>query len=386
MTPSYIASDKCMNSAGFRIAATVIAIFAFVTSASTARGDERARRYTFSWLLTGEAVLMPRGGTTRGAAVKLVTAPSREWLALQEPGVGKFERDRRAILAMAGSYRTTFDFLETVGFTVGYAPTEPYQSWATEHIKVIEDRGDFVSLQHLLVMSLVDETGAVQGPFVMKHWRQDWQFEDQDLHTYRGRDVWERRRVPEDAAHGRWSQAVFQVDDSPRYEALGEWVHQAGYSVWTSENTWRPLPRREFSVRDDYDVLSGINRHTILPTGWVQEEDNVKVALPGVDPPATGERHLARELGVNRYERLAEFDTSAGERYWSNTAEFWNGVRAAWTELLALRERIELVGEQSEEPLWAHMLGFAQQLDDGAPYDAATADRFVADRLADYVR
>ena len=26
-----------------------------------------------------------------------------------------------------------------------------------------------------------------------------------------------------------------------------------------------PLPRREFSVRDDYDLLVGVNRHTITP-------------------------------------------------------------------------------------------------------------------------
>lgn len=359
---------------------------ALVCRPAKVAAEDVPHRYTFSWQLQDDAKLVPRGGTTRGSAVRLATTPSAAWLALQEPGVDRFERDRRAILAMAGSYRTTFDFLETVGFTPGYEPVAPYQSWATEHVEVIEDRGDFISLQHLLVMSFVDEAGKVQGPFVTKHWRQDWRFEDRDLHTYRGRDVWERKRVTETASLGRWSQAVFQVDDSPRYEALGEWVHEAGYSVWTSESTWRPLPRREFSVRDDYDVLAGINRHTILPTGWVQEEDNLKVALPRPDTPAGGARHLARELGVNRYERLAEFDASAGERYWRNTAAFWSVVRAQWLDLTARRDRIEIAGEQSGEPLWAHMLGYAQRLDEGAAYDAAEAERFVADTLSRYVQ
>jgi len=44
------------------------------------------------------------------------------------------------------------------------------------------------------------------------------------------------------------------------------------HSTWHSENTWWPLPRREFSVRNDYNVLSGSNRHTITPTGWVQND------------------------------------------------------------------------------------------------------------------
>jgi hypothetical protein len=69
------------------------------------------------------------------------------------------------------------------------------------------------------------------------------------------------------------------VDDSPRYAARGRWQHAAGVSTWISDETWRPLPRREFSVRKDYDVLVGTNRHTITPTGWVQEENNVKLAL-----------------------------------------------------------------------------------------------------------
>jgi len=41
---------------------------------------------------------------------------------------------------------------------------------------VIEDGPDFISNQLVLAMEFVDEEG--EGPFSMKHWRQDWRYED----------------------------------------------------------------------------------------------------------------------------------------------------------------------------------------------------------------
>src|SRR5690606_17374812 len=342
-----------------------------LASLAVANADER--RYTFSWPFTSDSEMRPRGGTTRGPAVELAEAPSAEWLAVQEPGIDKLERDRRAILAMAGEFRTTFDFLETVGFTPEFEPDRPYQSWATEYVYVLEDRGDFISLQHLIVMQYVDRDGNVQGPFVQKHWRQDWTYEDTDLHVYAGRNRWERRTVaPKDAA-GRWSQAVFQVDDSPRYEALGEWLHDGNYSAWTSEPTWRPLPRRESTVRDDYEVLFGTNRHTITPTGWVQEEDNLKMRLGADGRPAERDRYLSRELGVARYERIVGFDFSAGRRYAERAGPFWADVRTVWGELFAARDAIELADEVDGRPLFEPLFGFAEELYSGREYEPRAA-------------
>ena len=270
-----------------------------------------ARQYTFSWPFKPGDEMRPRGGTTKGAPITLATEPSEAWRAIQAPGIDKFERDRRAILAMAGAYRTTFDFIETVGFKPGFHPSRPYQSWGTEYIYVIEDSGGLIRLQHLIVMFVADEAGKVQGPFVQKHWRQDWRYEAGDLHVYAGRNQWRRDRRDEASVRGRWTQAVFQVDDSPRYEAVGEWVHEGSYSAWTSETTWRPLPRREETVRSDYQVLMGTNRHTITPTGWVQEEDNLKLVLDADGKPSADVPYLSREVGVNRYEHIVGFQSSA---------------------------------------------------------------------------
>jgi len=350
--------------------------------AVSACADEQARQYTFSWPFTAADEMRPRGGTTTGPDVDLAEEPSPQWEALREPGLSPFERDRRAILAMAGEYRTTFDFIETVGFTPGYTPSRPYQSWATEYVFVLEDAGDFISLQHVIAMLYVDSDGNVQGPFVQKHWRQDWRYQDTSLHVYAGLGRWRRVELDPEAVAGRWSQAVYQVDDSPRYEALGEWVHESNYSAWTSDETWRPLPRRESSVRNDYDVLVGTNRHTITPTGWVQEEDNLKVDL-GED----GERKavLAREVGLNRYERIVGFDFSAVEEYWERTAPFWSDVRAAWQEIYRESSEFELAERADGAELFVPMFEYAERLSAGADYDPEDSRRFVQETLERYV-
>ena len=44
---------------------------------------------------------------------------------------------------------------------------------------------------------------------------------------------------------GRWSQTVWQVDDSPRYGGWGQFEVQGGIRRWRSNWTWRPLARRD---------------------------------------------------------------------------------------------------------------------------------------------
>ena len=319
-------------------------------------------RYTFSWNFDTESDLRPRGGTTTGADVTLAPSPSESWKALQRPYQSKFEKDRAAILAMAGEYRASFDFIETLGFYEDYKPTRPYQSWGTEYIFVVEDRGDFISLQHVLVMMMKTADGGVTEPYVVKHWRQDWTYEDSSINTYVGNRTWRSEEVPEEQRKGNWSQAVFQVDDSPRYESIGRWVHARGLSSWMSQETWRPLPRREFSVRDDYDVLIGTNRHTITLNGWSQEEDNLKVVTGESISRAKDGKLLpdyevrGREVGFNRYERIIDFDFQPAKRYWEKTAYFWSKVRERWKSVMENQTTHSLTNEGRNSFLMGAMI------------------------------
>jgi len=340
------------------------------------------QRYTFSWPLQSDDARRPRGGTTRGPTPTLEQDVHPGWVALQEEGLSRFERDRRAILAMAGRYQVTFDFLELYSLDPAYTELDvPYQSWATETVYVVEDEGDFISLQHIMVL-FFEVDGKTVGPAVTKHWRQDWRYEDTDLRVFRGRGRFERARIDLEEARGAWSQAVFQVDDAPRYEALGRWRHDGNRSVWESDPTWRPLPRREFSVRKDYQALVGVNRHVITPRGWIHEQRNAKRVLPS-DGPDDSPRYLSQEIGLNRYLRIQDHDFSAGDAYWEETADYWRAVRDAWQELFLTHDTIEVLGEvDGKKRFVAFFEGAAEFAEDP---DEATLTSDVRSLLDRYV-
>jgi len=357
----------------------------FLTGCASKNNPAPEKRYLFSWQYSENDDMSPRGGVTTGAQVTLDKTPDADWIALQQPGISKYERDRKAILAMEGIYRVTFDFIETVPLRTPYKVDRPYQSWATEYIKVIEDTGDFISLQHILVMYYVDENGETQGPFVAKHWRQDWTYEDDEILEYAGNNTWRKVYPSESDRKGKWSQAVYQVDDTPRYEALGEWEFDGNYARWTSDETWRPLPRREFSVRDDYNVLSGVNRVIITPTGWVHEQDNVKLVVDENGKPISSYPYLSKEVGLNRYENIKDFDYSAAVEYWEATTPFWQDVRNAWSEVIDSNSPLVLRSSYKDHKLYEYLFEYADEIKKTGVYDSKDGSQFATETIGKFV-
>jgi hypothetical protein len=329
--------------------------------ACAAHAAENPSRYTFSWLIEGSA-LKPRGGTTQGAPVALDTADSAEWKSLQEKNLSPVERDRRAILAMSGTYRVTFDFLEVAPFVNGAKPSAPYQSWGTEKVYVDRNEPRFISLVHILEMRVVQADGKISDPMVVKHWRQDWRHEPTHIVEYKGLERWKRRALTSAEVAGAWSQTVYQVDESPRYASLGRWQHNPSFSTWLSGDTWRPLPRREWSVRDDYQALLGTNRHTVIPTGWLQEENNLKTVLDAQRRIPDAAPHLAREYGVARYERIKDADFAAADRYYERTKEFWERVRGKWEHVFAKQGAVTLKGPVDKLGLFQPLFARADEI------------------------
>ncbi|QRO01242.1 hypothetical protein JRI60_20530 [Archangium violaceum] len=254
------------------------------------------------------------------------------------------ERDRAAILQMAGNYRVGFAFDETVGLSEGYTLHEPYRAKATEWVEVLEDTPRRISLQHVLVTERDGKRST------LKHWRQDWTFEDTTLLEFRGHRTWERRVLAPHEVTCTWSQAVYEVDDGPRYEGYGRWTHAHGVSAWQSEESWRPLPRREYTKRSDYDVLVTTNRHALTPTGWVHEQDSLKVVL-GPNPHA-----LAREHGLNVYTRQpADAASTEASTAWKQTQGFWSEVRDEWRTLFQSHPRFTLRDSVEGKPRYEHL-------------------------------
>ena len=342
-------------------------------------------RFTFSWPISDGCEDKPRGGTSKGAKVEFATDLRPEWLKLQEVGLAKFERDRRAILAMQGGYKVNFDFLETVGYAQDYIKDRPYQSWGTEYVYVIEDSGNFISLQHVMVMRFEKEDGTVSEPMVMKHWRQDWTYEDNTLLEYSHDRIWQVRKLKDDDVKGAWSQAVFQVDDSPRYESFGAWEHNSSFSTWISEKTRRPLPRREYSVRDDYDLLEGFNRHTVTNSGWVQEEENWKLVVTDNGVADDAFPYVAKEEGLARYRLIKNFDFSEGDKYLDTTLAVWTTVRDRWQRIITESESVSLHESVDGKPMFIPLFNIADQFSNGE-VDEKTAKQKVNEVIDSYLK
>jgi hypothetical protein len=265
------------------------------------------------------------------AAILLLLSAAALAPAVDARDTAKFELDRKAILAMAGEFEVKFRFDETVALRAGYELRHD-KSGGFETVIVAEDAGRRIVLQHILV--------SKDGEHVVKHWRQDWTYEDRELREFAGGRIWKARRLPAAETRGAWTQAVYEVNDGPRYESVGRWVHDGVYSSWQSAPTWRPLPRREYSTRKDYDVLLAVNRQAVTPWGWVHEQDNTKWDRADT----SGHPYIARELGVNEYRRVTDFDFAPAHAYFERTRGYWSGVRAEWQRVLSGSRPVEVAG------------------------------------------
>ncbi|MEP7371146.1 MAG: DUF6607 family protein [Nitrosospira sp.] len=261
---------------------------------------------------------------TACAGKSYLTKPdSSSYPAVESPVAGcsaderPFDCDRRAILAMLGGYQVKFNFDETVVLKPGYERRKPKRSTGFESVVLVEDAGGRISLQHILVMG---------GGAVTKHWRQDWIYESPRHWAYVGNQRFEQRERDAATIPGTWTQLVYEVNDAPRYSGNGKWNHKYGVSTWTSDRSWRPLPRREYTTRNDYQLINTENRHTITPQGWAHEQDSTKVMRAEDGKDAV----LVREFGFNDYQRIEGYDFEPALAYWKSTSEFWSAIRARW--------------------------------------------------------
>ncbi|RFN60356.1 DUF6607 family protein [Marixanthomonas ophiurae] len=250
----------------------------------------------------------------------------------------KQEKDREAIKNMCGCYEVTFNFTETFEYVEDstYIPSKTKIAGGLEWAELIEDKDDKVSIQHLLIV------GPPNQPHIVKHWRQDWEYENTDLYLFNGDNQWTYTKKPKSDVKGQWTQKVFQVDDSPRYEGSATWVHVDGKSYWENTTT-APLPRREYTQRSDYNVTMRGNRHEITDFGWIHDQDNEKI----VRKEGAEDVVIAKEKGYNVYKKVDDSKCKAAQDWWKEHQDKWATVRAKWDNVfgkdedLALKEKVD---------------------------------------------
>lgn len=283
-------------------------------------------------------------------------------------GQNKKEQDRQAILKLQGCYKVEFSFAET------FSPKKDYEyhndrkyETAIELVKLVENSENKVVLQHLLI---------VNDTMIIKHWRQDWLFENTALLVYdkkeNGAESWINTTISADKAKGTWTQKVFQVDDSPRYEGYGTWVHVDGRSFWQSKAD-APLPRREHTKRDDYNVTGRFSHIEILNDGWVLNQDNDKILRE------TGKKEvlIAQEKGIERFIH-GDFNCKSAEKYWDKTQDFWAIVREVWTEKLA-KGKVELTVFKNGAVIYMRMFDLCDKVSTGKKIDVKKVRAQIAE-------
>jgi hypothetical protein len=114
-------------------------------------------------------------------------------------------------------------------------------------------------------------------------------------------------------------------------------VHVDGKSYW--ENTTdAPLPRREYTQRNDYNVTVRGNRHEMTGDGWIHEQDNKKV----IRGEGKDDVILAEEKGYNTYVKVNDSKCQAAQDWWIENHELWSNVRDSWDEIFEEGQDIEL--------------------------------------------
>ena len=277
---------------------------------------------------------------------KLVLGSLLLFLAISINAQSKKTKDQNAIKEMCGCFEVTFNFAETFNYSKDstYKPSETKVDKGLEWAGLITDDNNKISIQHLL------QVGNPAEPMIIKHWRQDWLYENTDFYMFNGDNNWIFEQKDKKNVKKQWTQKVYQVDDSPRYEGSGSWVHVDGKSYWENTTT-APLPRREYTKRSDYNITLRGNRQEITDYGWVHDQDNSKI----IREAGKDDVVLANEKGYNTYKRVADSRCKAAADWWIANNNKWQLVRNKWDEVYSRNTNLTLETKVDNKPLYKHL-------------------------------
>jgi hypothetical protein len=251
--------------------------------------------------------------------------------------------ERKAILSMAGTYDVSFEFLETFAPDSNYKFYPRYHAKAKEMVIVTVNSEDRISLNHFLL---------VEDSMVVKPWRQDWIYENTSFLEYKGHNVWVKNTVPKKEVKGTWTQKVFQIDESPRYEAYGRFVKENNEMVWTAITCSSPLPRRELLKRSDYSIIKRRSRIVIGHDYWYLEQDNQKMDSGTL---------LCNEKGMEYFKR-SSFDSTHIVKWWNKNEKVWRYIAEEWNSLIKENNNFRLSGTLIATDYQQEVFGFIRKI------------------------
>lgn len=281
----------------------------------------------------------------------------------------KKKQDVAAIKEMCGCYKVRFNFAETFAPDRRYEFHKNYKSKGLEWVQLVEEGKNKVSLQHLLI---------VAPKTIVKHWRQDWIYQNTDFYTYDKDNSWKYKALSKKDVKGQWSQKVYQVDGSLRYEGSSSWVHVDGRHFW--ENTAdSPLPRREYSKRKDYNLMVRTNRQELTPEGWVHEQDNDKVIRS-----EKGDKLLAQEKGWNSYTKVDDSECKDAQDWWAKNKQYWSDVREVWDQVFASKETLTFKGKVDDKVMYQRIFALGDKSVEADTYDSEAIKKELIEIISTY--
>lgn len=251
--------------------------------------------------------------------------------------VGQTPQEQKAIKNLCGCFEVEFKYAETFSPNLAYQFAKPYYAAGVEWVVAEETSDKKWVLQHLLV---------VQDTIVIKHWREDWEYEKKDWWIFDKNATWKKTAANSNDIKGSWTQTVWEIDDAPRYQGSSKWMYNNGKLFWENRAD-APLPRREFTKRSDYNVLERGNTIVIDKDGWTHEQDNRKIKRED----GKADLLIAEEKGFNVYRKTDEAKCKTAKDWWEKNHTFWNTVRKQWDDILKDKQSIQLVPSTASKTL-----------------------------------
>ena len=119
-------------------------------------------------------------------------------------------KDKVNVDKLCGCFEVEFKYAET------FSPDPNYKYHEREEISggleltfPVEVSDKKIVMQHLLV---------VTDSMIIKHWREDWTFENTSMWKYKGDKKWVKEQLKPEDVKGKWTQSVWEVSDAPRYQ------------------------------------------------------------------------------------------------------------------------------------------------------------------------
>jgi hypothetical protein len=271
-------------------------------------------------------------------------------ISAQNDGEEGLPAGRQIVDKLCGCFEVAFKYAETFSPDADYKYHDREEIGGTAELALpIEVSDKKIVIQHLLVVSPTT---------IVKHWREEWTYENPVIWKYKGDRIWVKETVPAEQVKGKWTQTVWEVADEPRYQGFSQFVNLDGKIIWQN-TTDAPLPRREYSVRSDYNILKRTNRMNITDSGYIHEQDNQKIIrTSGMD------KLLVEEKGINSYKRINEKDCAAAKAYWEKNSAYWGKVRKIWADYISTHDVISLKNKIDGKLLHEYLLGQAKDYAD----------------------